>query len=175
MLLLSTPRSCSPCPLPSQSSAAELFLSVVRSLGVSFLFLQILKSSQGKHIHSPIQPFTQIHSHIHPPTYPPTVNKYSLRNYHVLGIELGIWDRDKKLTLEWPTVPYCTALGWGGVGELPRYDIFSAKIKKALANQDDLATLCFCQWNGNTSNYDQTKKTVFYSSLTPVYERMSST
>ena len=65
--------------------------------------------------------------------------------------------------------------GWGGVGELPGYDIFSAKIKKALANQDDLATLCFSQWNGNTSNCDQTKKTVFYSSLTPVYERMSST
>ena len=50
--------------------------------------------------HPAIYSLTQIHSHIHPPIYPPTVNKYSLRNYHVLGIMLGIWDRDKKLTLE---------------------------------------------------------------------------
>ena len=53
---------------------------------------------------------------------------------------------------------YCQdGRGWGGVGDLPGYDIFSAKIRKALANQDDLATLHFSQWNGNTSNYDQTK------------------
>lgn len=59
----------------------------------------------------------------------------------------------------------CVCAGGGGGGFLG-YDTVRAKSRKALGKQDELTALPFSQGNGDTDNYDQTRRTVFLSFMT---------